>query len=120
MKRFTSLQAHVIGVEELKKITDEEIVKGMNPCMDRLMFLETRATKKTPRKLFPAYPLYMMEGKEGKVLVIALVQYMNKMYSTCAIAQPVSDIGVKFRFWNLPPTEEAMDALPMADIQEVQ
>lgn len=120
MERFAREQAHVIGVEELNKITDEEIVKGMNPCMDRLVFMETRATEKTPRKLFPAYPLYMMEGKEGKVLVMVVVQYMNKMYNTCAIAQPVGDIGVKFRFWNLPPTEEAMDALPMVDIQGAQ
>ena len=120
MKRFASDEARVISPEELQKITDEEITGGMNPCMDRLIFIETRATERTPRKLFPAYPLYMMEGKDGKVLVMVLVQYMNKMYSTCAIAQPVSDIGVKFRFWTLPPTEEAMDAVPMPDTSEVQ
>lgn len=120
MERFEREQAHVISLEEIRKIAEEEIEKGSNPCLRKMMFIETRATEKNLRKIFPAYPYTVMPGKDCDVLVLFVVQYIMKSYNTACITIPVTDIGVTCRFWNLPPTDEVMDKMPLADVSGVQ
>lgn len=120
MERFEREQAHVISLEEIRKIAEKEIVKGDNPCLNKLVYMETRATEKTPRKIFPAYPYTVMPGKDCDVLVLFVGQYIMKSYNTACITIPVTDIGVTCRFWSLPPTDEVMDKIPLADVSGVQ
>lgn len=117
MERFAREQAHTLSLEEIQDTIDAEV---SNPCIERLIYVETRATDKRERKIFPVYPFDLMEGADGKVLVLFVVQYIMKQYTTACITIPVSDIGVKCRFWNLPPTEDILDKMPMADSSEVQ
>ena len=112
--------ASVIGPEKIREIVKEELKKGDNPCLTKLLFMETRAKGEHPRKIFPAYPFDIVSGKDGDVLVVFLVQYLMKTYNTACITFPMKDIGVTCRFWDVPPTDAAMDAFPLKDTAEVQ
>lgn len=120
MEQFEREQAHPLSLEEIKAIAEEEIAKGSNPCLRRMVFIETRAKEDQPRKIFPAYPFSILPGKDGDVLVLFVVQFVMQSYNTACITISVKDIGVTCRFWNLPPTEKAMDAVPLADVSGVQ
>lgn len=120
MERFARMQVHELSLEDIQKIADEEITKGSNPCLDKLVYIETRAKGEHPRKIFPAYPFSVMDGKDGKVVVVFMVQYIMRTYTTACITFAAGDIGVTCRFWNLPPTDEVMDAVPMVDASGVQ
>ena len=37
MERFARMQAHELSLEDIQKIADEEITKGSNPCLDKLV-----------------------------------------------------------------------------------
>ena len=113
MEQFAREQAHPLTLEDIRSIADEEIVKGSNPCLRKLVYLETRETENQSRRLFPAYPFSVTEGKDGDVLVLFVVQYAMKTYQTIGTAIPVKDIGVTCRFWNLPPQESVMDLNPL-------
>ena len=76
--------------------------------------------ERTPRKIFPVYPADIIGGKDGDVLILYVVQCLGGQYSTVCITVPVSDIGVKCRFWTLPPVPSVMDAMPLKDVPEVQ
>lgn len=117
MERFEREQAHPLSLEDLKEMTKKEV---SNPCLESLIYVETRATEKRPRKLFPAYPFDIVEGNEEDELILYVVQFIMQHYNTACISIPISEIGVKCRFWNLPPTEKLLDLMPMADSREVQ
>jgi len=121
MQKFEREQIRELTEKELREMAEAEIVKGENPCLNRLIFVETRATEKTPRKIFPAYPASILSSEDkGDALVLFIVQYMMGQYSTLCIKMPFSEIGVKCRFWTLPPVDAVMDALPLKDVPEVQ
>lgn len=120
MQKFAREQIHELTEKELREMAEAEIQKGENPCLNRLVFVETRATEKTPRKIFPAYPASILSSEHGDALVVFIVQFMMGQYSTLCIKMPFSEIGVKCRFWSLPPTESVMDAMPLKDTAEVQ
>ena len=122
MQRFAREQIRELTEKELREMAEAEIQKGENPCLNRLIFVETRATEKTPRKIFPVYPSGVLSGedKDGDALVVFIVQYMMGQYSTLCIKMPFKEIGVKCRFWTLPPVDAVMDAMPLKDVPEVQ
>lgn len=120
MEQFEIEQAHTLSLEEIRAVAEEEITKGCNPCLKKLVFIETRAKGDQPRKIFPAYPYSVLPGKDGDVLILFVVQYIMKSYNTACISISMNDIGVNCRFWNLPPTEKVMDAVPLADAAGVQ
>lgn len=120
MQKFEREQIRELTADDLRDIVGFEIEKGQNPCLDRLFFVETRATKKVPRKIFPVYPAEVVGGKDGDMLVVYVVQFMAGQYGTACTTIPVGDIGVKCRFWTLPPVDAVMDAMPLKDAAEVQ
>ena len=120
MQKFEREQIRELTEEDLRYILRGELEKGSNPCLNRLFFVETRATERMPRKIFPVYPADIIGGKDGDVLIVYVVQFIAGQYSTACITMPVSDIGVKCRFWTLPPVDAVMDAMPLKDVAEVQ
>lgn len=113
MEQFEREQAHPLTIDDIRKIADEEIVKDSNPCLKKLVYIETRETEKQSRRIFPAYPFSVTEGRDGDVLILFIVQYAMKTYQTVGTAIPMSDVGVTCRFWNLPPKESVMDRDPL-------
>ena len=120
MQKFEREQTRELTADDLRDIVGVELKKGGNPCLDRLFFVETRATKKVPRKIFPVYPAEVVSGKDGDVLVAFVVQSVIGQYCTSCITIPFGDIGVKCRFWTLPPVDAVMDTMPLKDAAEVQ
>lgn len=117
MERFEREQAHPISLEEIEELTQRQV---SNPCIERLVYVETRQKGTQERKIFPAWPFEVMEGKDGKVIVMYVAQYMMRQYITACVTVPVKDIGATFRIWNLPPSDSLMERMPLADKSEVQ
>lgn len=120
MQKFEREQTRELKEEDLRAIATAEIKAGDNPCLTRLVYAETRATERTPRKIFPAYPADVIKGKDSDILILYVVQSIAGQYSTACITMPFTDIGVKCRFWTLPPVDSVMDAMPLKDVAGVQ
>lgn len=118
MQKFEREQTHVIDISEIEKMLNED---PSNPTIRRLMFVETRSTQKGAHIVFPCYPAYFIEpNDEEKSLVFFAIQCVGGNYQSVCIKIPISDIGVKCRFWSLPPTDELMQKMPMANAKQVQ
>lgn len=118
MERFMREQAHTLTMDDLLEMVEKE---PGNVTMNRLIFIETRATDKMPRSLFPCWPAQVREDKDGNRSVILFVtQCLKGSYGIICIDEAEKDFGVKCRFWNLPPTEDLLNSMPMTDSAEVQ
>ena len=118
MNRFKREQAHTLNVDELLKMVEDDVT---NPTVNRLIFIETRATDNRNRGIFPCWPAQVKTDKDGKRSVILFVtQCLKGSYGIICIEEPEDTVGVKIRFWNLPPSDEVLDAFPMTDSTEVQ
>lgn len=118
MNRFMREQAHTMSVEELLGMVESDVT---NPTVNRLIFLETRATENRNRGIFPCWPAQVRTNKDGKRSVILfVVQCLKGSYGIICIEEPEDALDVKIRFWNLPPSDEMLDSMPMTDSTEVQ
>ena len=118
MEKFAREQAHTLSLNQL-----EEILKDTGkPTINRLIFAETRSTEKKKRGIFPCWPGEVRAATDDKPrsVILFMAQFIAGNYNTICVEIPEPDIGVTIRFWNLPPMEEVMDAMPMADAKEVQ
>ena len=117
MERFGREQAHTLSLDDLETMINTD---SMNPCIERLIYVETRKTERKERSIYPGYPAQVKE-KDGKRMLIFFVnQCMAGQYNTACVSMPEDEIGVKARFWNLPPMEEIMEKDPMISSAEVQ
>lgn len=118
MKRFQREQAHTLSMDDLANVLEAQ---SKNPCMERLIFVETRKTPRKERSLFPCWTADIREDKDHKrTLVFFAVQLLGGQYNTVCMQIPEENLGKICRFWNLPPAEEAMDADPLPESTEVQ
>lgn len=106
--------AHLMTLQEVRDVMN---FPKLNPTVSSMIFVETRKTAKSERKLFPCYPIRYDE--ESNKLIIAVAQCSADRYFFGYVDMPREDIGVKCRFWSAPPTEEMMneDPLPEARLQ---
>lgn len=126
MERFEREQTRVLELddlekmlEELKKKVDEK--QPINPCIDQLIFVETRQSTKKKRAVYPAYPAKIKVRENGKrALVFFVNQAMAGQYNTAMVVLEEDEIGVKARFWTLPPTEALLEKMPLMSIAEAQ
>lgn len=117
MERFEREQAHPMTMDELQALIDSN---SMNPCLDRLVFIETRKTERRERAIYPGYPAQIKEQNGKKSVIVFVNQCMAGHYNTACVAMAEEEIGKKCRFWSLPPTDEVMDKLPMLSDVEAQ
>ena len=117
MERFGREQAHVMSLDDLQKMIDSE---SMNPCIERLIYIETRKTDRKERAIYPGYPAQIKEKDGKRSLIFFVNQCMAGQYNTACVSVPEEDIGVKLRFWNLPPAEEVLEKDPLMSTVEVQ
>lgn len=119
MERFSSLEAHMMNLDDIKSMTEAE---AQNICLDRMIFLVARDMKNHERHIYPCYPaMIATDETSGKRSVyIFLIQNIAGRYNTAYLNIPEEDIGVTCQFWNLPPVQEAMDKCPMTNSSEVQ
>lgn len=99
-----------LDLEKVKEIMSSDV---KNPTVDKLIFAETRKTSKTPRKVFPCYPVAYEEADHA--LVMAVAQCAGTRFFFGYVKMPEEDIGVKCRFWDAPPDEDQMDADPLPE-----
>ena len=85
--------------------------KDKNPTIDKLIFMETRKTKKVDRKVFPCYPVHWDE--EEKILTVAIAQCSESRYFFGYVRLPEDQIGEICRFWNMPPNDDLMNLDPL-------
>lgn len=117
MERFGREHAHTLSMDDLQTIVDTD---SMNPCIERLIFVETRKTDKRERSIYPCYPAQIKEKDGVRSVIFFVNQCMAGQYNTACVAMPENEIGVKARFWNLPPRDEMMESDPMISSTEVQ
>lgn len=117
MERFGREQAHTLGFDDLQKMIDSE---SMNPCIERLIYVETRKTERKERSIYPGYPAQIKEKDGKRSLIFFVNQCMAGQYNTACVSVPEEDIGIKLRFWNLPPAEEVLEKDPLISSVEVQ
>lgn len=117
MERFGQEQAHTLDFDDLQKMIDTE---SMNPCIERLIYVETRKTDRKERSIYPGYPAQIKEKDGKRSLIFFVNQCMAGQYNTACVSVPEEDIGIKLRFWNLPPSEEVLNKKPLISSAEVQ
>ena len=117
MERFGREQAHTLSMDDLQAIIDTD---SMNPCIERLIYVETRKTERKERSIYPCYPAQIKEKDGVRSVIFFVNQCMAGQYNTACVAMPENEIGVKARFWNLPPQDEIMEKDPMISSTEVQ
>ena len=103
------MNPELLDIEQIKSMI---LGKDNNPTVARLIFIETRPTPKNKRKVFPCYPVFVDNAETGK-LTISIAQCSMNRYFFGYAKIPVEDIGVKCRFWSLPPTDALMDLNPL-------
>lgn len=101
---------HVMTLQEVRDVLN---FPKLNPTVSAMIFVETRKTAASERKLFPCYPIRYDE--EQCKLIFAVVQCSSDRYFFGYIDMPQEDIGVKCRFWSAPPTEEMMNENPLSE-----
>lgn len=101
---------HVMTLQEVRDVLN---FPKLNPTVSAMIFVETRKTAKSERKLFPCYPIRYDE--EANKLLIAVAQCSADRYFFGYVDMPREDIGVKCRFWSGVPSVEAMDADPLSE-----
>lgn len=117
MERFGREQAHTLSLDDLQAIIDKD---SLNPCIERLIYVETRKSERKERAIYPGYPAQILE-KDGKRRLIFFVnQCLGGQYNTACVQLPEEEIGVKARFWNLPPLDEVLEKDPMISVPGVQ
>lgn len=102
---------HVMTLQEVRDVLN---FPKLNPTVSAMIFVETRKTAKSERKLFPCYPIRYDE--ENNKLVIAVAQCSADRYFFGYVDMPREDIGVKCRFWSGVPSVEAMDADSLPEV----
>lgn len=107
-------EAHIMTLQEVRDVLN---FPKLNPTVSAMIFVETRKTAKSERKLFPCYPIRYDE--EANKLLIAVAQCSADRYFFGYVDMPREDIGVKCRFWSGIPSVEAMDADPLPDSSEI-
>jgi hypothetical protein len=118
MERFEREQTRVLELDDLEKMLED---RGMNPCVDQLIFVETRRSQKKERAIYPAYPAQIKVRENGKRALIFFVnQCIAAQYNTACVVLEEDEIGVKARFWTLPPTEALLEKMPLMSIAEAQ
>lgn len=111
MNRFggpTITNPNRLSMDTIKEILES---KSMNPTIARLIFMETRKGPNVERKVFPCYPVKLSEDE--KVLTVSVAQCTTNQYLFGVARLPVEDLGVVFRFWDMPPSDELLDIDPL-------
>jgi len=103
-------EPHVMTLQEVRDVLN---FPKLNPTVSAMIFVETRKTAKSERKLFPCYPIRYDE--EQNKLIIAVAQCSGDRYFFGYVDMPQEDIGVKCRFWSAVPSVEVMDADPLPE-----
>lgn len=106
-------EPHVMTLQEVRDVLN---FPKLNPTVSAMIFVETRKTAKSDRKLFPCYPIRYDE--ESNKLIIAVAQCSGDRYFFGYVDLPREDIGVKCRFWSGVPSVEAMDADPLPEVDK--
>ena len=117
MERFGREQAHTLDMDDLQAIIDTD---SMNPCIERLIYVETRKTERKERSIYPCYPAQIKEKDGVRSVIFFVNQCMAGQYNTACVSMPENEFGVKARFWNLPPNEDVLEKEPMISSVEVQ
>ena len=118
MYKFT--EARILEPEEIIEITTREC---LNPCTERMVFIESRGQGDSPSRIFPCYVTNV--GRKGSedgeiiALEIVLVQMRDGEYMLLRIMAPFEQMGVKWRLWDQPPTAESIAAHPFVDGEQV-
>ena len=114
--------AKVIDAQELKEMIEE---KHSNPCVERLIFLETRGKDGKEGKIFPAYIEAWahddVKNEERDLLVfkMAIAQYVRGEIAHVQVALHEEEIGKTKRIWDKPPKKDLRNETPWVE-QEVQ
>ena len=106
-------EAHIMTLQEVKDVLN---YPNLNPTVNNMIFIETRKTAKSERKLFPCYPIRYDE--EQNKLIIAVAQCSGDRYFFGYVDMLREYIGVKCRFWSGVPSVEVMDADPLPEADE--
>ena len=100
------------------------------PLVERMIWMDARATDKVPRTLLPCFVNDILERRDnGEVdgVHVTLVQWVKGEPCMIRVGIPAKDIcggGAlspgkgKCRFWNKPPKEDVMERYPFSDTEE--
>lgn len=93
----------------VRNLTEEQvnelILKEDPTIIDRMVFVETRATGKVKSGIFPGFIEHMSIGKDGRTYwQIVLTQRVGGRFGMAAMRIFAEDLGVKYRIWDKCPT----------------
>ena len=114
--------AKVIDAEELKESLLEE---STNPTLERLMFLEVRPKDDKPGKIFPCFVEAWGEEENSEMKIdlglrfqVCILQSSGGQFGLVRVIIPATDLGVRKRIWDKPPTKGHREFVPWAVLEE--
>lgn len=126
MKR--NILAKIIEEKELIQIAHPNPNEAVeNPILRHLVFLDCKATKDDPRRIFPCYLDEVVVYNDEVIMVyLSIVQWKNGAHELVRVRLMGEKIlGItkdqakaKFQIWSLPPAKGLMDMYPFPDEDE--
>lgn len=113
--------AKVIGPEELKELIEEQ---HANPCVERLIFLETKGKEGSEGRIFPAYieawgydDIKPAQNHKTMMFKMALTQYIKGEVSMVQVVIRESELGTNKRIWDKPPKKDLRNFTPWVETE---
>ena len=113
--------AKIIDAEELKELIEEQ---HANPCVERLIFLETKGKGEDDGHIFPAYveawaydDIKPAQNHKSIMFKMALTQYIQGETAMVQVVVRESDIGKNKRIWDKPPKKSLRDETPWVETE---
>lgn len=116
--------AQILTAEKLNEMLKTLEISDKGVLINELRFIETRATSKFPRKIFPCYiPEWFWEDENQEQLhsiTLNILQIVEGELQILKANVEMKELGRTKRLWTEPPTEELMDQNPLLDSEVPQ
>lgn len=113
--------AKVISPEELKELIEEQ---HANPCVERLIFVETKAKEGVDSRIFPAFveawgydDIKPAQDHKTMMFKMALTQYTKGEIAMVQVVIRETEIGVNKRIWDKPPKKDLRNFTPWVETE---